>query len=257
MKNCPFCNAEIFDEAIFCVQCKSSLPTNEVASTNPNVKICSACGNECDNNAILCVKCGTLLDNKVNTNNNQVKGKERIVSIIAIVLCAIGALSGIIVVISSLVDGSYFANIISSIVSAIGAIVVTVGLIAGKKNKLPAIGYFISALSTLISVLISGGVISYKLLSIFSIIQVVLVALLYLGNKSIEKLWVAPIALSLVLSVVYMIVNLSNEAYTSGYYYSYFDWGYFLVDAATRIGSVIGVGVTCLNAKLNWCSNEQ
>lgn len=256
MKNCPYCNAEILDEAVFCVHCQSPLTSNVAEETSSDINKCPHCGNECDKNAILCVKCGGLLEKKANKNkNNTSSGKEKIIYIINIVLCALGAVGSIII----LFDYRSLYNF----VTAIGAAVVFVGLIIGKKNIIPAIGYFISTVATVITVInnirynLDETLIFILVPLMASVVQSILVALLYLGNKTLKKSWYIPAVLCFVISVIYVIINIIDNRYTYEFYYTYFDWEIFLVDIATRFGSVIGVAVTCLNAKVNWYSEEK
>ena len=252
MKNCPYCNSEILDEAVFCVHCKSSLSSNMIEETNSNIKRCPYCGNECDKNAVLCVKCGSSLENKVN-RINKTFGKGMLIYIINLILCGFGAITLVI----NLFKGDYsFADYIIAIVNVIGAVLVLVGLIVGKKNKIPAIGYCISAVATVITIFyivisyFDESIIVYLLSLIVSVVESVLVGLLYSCNKTLKKSWFIPIILCFVTNVLTIIINYDK------YYYYYFYSDTFLIDIVFQLASIIGVAITCLNAKLNWCSEE-
>lgn len=53
MKNCPYCNAEIDDNSLFCGICGKKLPTNQ---------FCVKCGNKRNGTEKFCPKCGTPYD---------------------------------------------------------------------------------------------------------------------------------------------------------------------------------------------------
>ena len=133
---------------------------------------------------------------------------------------------------------------------------VFIGLLIGKKNKLVAIGYGFSALLTLIS-LFTGTSGIYIVTFIISFVQVAITALLYTGDITLKKVWYIPAVLSFLSAAILIIFMLANSVYTyDGYYSTYFDWKYFLLDIAVQFSPIIGVVITCLNAKMNWCSDE-
>lgn len=52
MKNCPNCNAQIEDDALFCIHCGT-----KIDAVQPDMKICSNCGAEIPQGAKFCPEC--------------------------------------------------------------------------------------------------------------------------------------------------------------------------------------------------------
>lgn len=249
MKNCPYCNLEIHDEAVFCVHCKSTLSSSAIEETNSAINRCPSCGNECDKNAILCVKCGSLLENKANKKKNNISFENgKLIYYINIALCGLCA-------VASLFSSGFSLSIFARVV---GAIAVLAGLIIGKKNKIPAIGYCVSALATVIIIFFNiryNTDWSMLIPLMASVVQPILVALLYLDNKALKKFWYIPAVLSFVINVViFIMLYMTGNFYLNRFCYTY--GASILLNIPARIVSVIGVAVTCLNAKMNWCSEE-
>ncbi len=194
-----------------------------------DIKICPGCGNPCNKNAVVCVRCGTKLAAGSTTKNG--KG----ISIVAIIFGVIGVIST-------------FSNMINMdfelpfLVSFIGTVLVLVGFIIGKCNKLPGVGYIVSIVASILNLIIYENDPTFGF--ILGIIQTGLMAAMYLGGNGIRKAWFAPIILG-VLAVFFNYLPLM-ESY-------YFDAGSFIV---TLISTGIGVFISCFNAKTNWNKPE-
>ena len=272
MITCENCGHQLADTALFCSNCGAKIPTPSsesepysapISESNPvyeqtpspvsaplpepntlpsDRKLCPICDNECYIEAPVCPYCGkefpapVVNDNGNNGNNDEPSSKTgKIVSVIAIVLCALSVFTTA----SNIISYRNFTLI--SLLSLAASIVVLVGLIKRKNNKLPAIGYGISAVNNLLSIFIFRGSLSIAL--ILSVVQLILTAALYLGNEKIRKIWYAPIAISVLATFVSAIPALNGV-------------GEIIVAITTAIGSALGVLVTCLNAKYNWHAPE-
>ena len=82
---------------------------------------------------------------------------------------------------------------------------------------------------------------------------------MFANTKLAKKIWFVPTIIAVIAVVIGVIVNLANDYYMDysySYYYYYssatFDWGMFIGDIVGRFGSLIGVALVGINAKLNW-----
>lgn len=242
MKNCPYCNTEILDEAVFCVHCSTALGGDSVKSA-PNANVCPQCGNECDKNAVICVKCGYSFKSQGKTGDKKTVSKNKLISIIAIALCALGTIINVV----NLFQQSFK---FSSFFAVVASVIVLAGLILGKKNKLPVIGYAVSVLVNVVTMFMNDNI---TLINIASVIPFLPLLLLYTGKKPYEKYWLAPVIMSGAIAVIGIIMNLLDSVYTyDGYYSDWFMWDLFLIDVGTKIGLVLGFMLESYNAKLNW-----
>lgn len=259
MKICPYCNSEILDEAVFCVHCKSTLEVIAAKIVNPDVKICSYCGNKCYKNAVLCVECGKGFESVQKTSGKKSSNINKVISVVSIVLHGIVLIFSII---SLLINLQVYGLDAISLLNMIPTGVVLIGLILGKKNKIVAIGYGLSALMGLIS-LFTGTVDIYSVRTIILVARNAIIALLYTGNKALRKVWFIPTALSFLSATIITIFNLAN-GYMYEDYYSSYDVGQAFLLSVLRVFSlffpavmsVIQDTVTSYNAKLNWYNEE-
>ncbi len=237
-KICTNCGNPCNKNAVICVKCGQSLTASAPASSD--TIFCTNCGNSCNKNAVICVKCGQTLtssNSKATTKAKTNVDLAKVISILSIVLCAIGVLS---VTISTISSFSYsWYNPVPSLISIAGSVFVLVGFIKGKCNKLPGIGYILSVLSSIVSLIVYENDITFVL--ILSIIQTLMMAALFIGKNEIRKFWYAPIAVYGLIVIIGFISNIS-----------YGNFGYAISGAATMLGGVFGAAVSCLNAKLNW-----
>ncbi len=267
MKFCPSCGGEVHDQAVICVHCGVSLAANVVSDK----RYCSSCGAECHKDAVICVGCGQLLEKKPVSGSAAVAegikkaGSGKVVWVIALILCGIGAISLLANFIRMISRGEDFIYILTAFLSLISSGLIVGGFIVRKSSPLPGIGYIISAATTALSTIVSMvdyGFTFGLFMSLVSVIQIALVARLYLDkNNAVRQKWLIPVVMCVAITVITIVGNLIDGAYDSfsGYYYtySYFDSELFITDLLSKIGGVLGVVVTCLNAKYNWNRPEQ
>ena len=251
MKNCPNCNAEIADLAVFCVHCQTYLAENKTAAApQTEENICPNCGNVCDKKAVLCVKCGNMLppkNKKASTNVSLPTSLPiaKIVSIAAAVLCGISLFSFV----PGIFSGFGYKYVIVSIIRCISVLLLVAGFIIGKKNKLPAAGYFVSAFASLLYVIFYHSI---TFSTVLAVVQVIVTAMLFINGKLAKNIWFAPIALCVLSNIIGFATNIY---YYFDYYYG-FPWGMFFSDIVSIVFAILGVLVVCVNAKLNWADTE-
>ena len=201
-----------------------------------DVKICTVCGNPCNKNAVVCVRCGQKFSGK-EAGTTAKSGKA--ISVIAIILVALGLLT----ILSTAIAYESFSA--STFLSLVSSVVILVGFIKGKCNKLPGIGYCISIVANLLSVLVDGS--DFTFAFVLSLVQIGLTAAMFLGGNGIRKLWYLPVIFAALSSIV---ATVALAQYSS-------EVPYLLSVAIGSIfGSCIGVFVVCLNAKTNWNAPE-
>ena len=90
MKNCPYCNAEIDDNSLFCGICGKKLPANQ---------FCVKCGNKRNGIEKFCPKCGTPYDSSQEPKdesiiemgrNSKSKSSFRIATVIGLIIVLLG-----------------------------------------------------------------------------------------------------------------------------------------------------------------------
>ena len=146
MKICPFCGAEIHEQAVMCVHCNATLEQPPAASAKSDVNLCPNCGNECIKEAIICVKCGQSLEKKPQPKNNSVAGDKKssnagkVVAIIAIISGLVGVIGNVANLISSITYSFDVATVIFNLIYLAGSALVFAGFIIRKNSILPAPG---------------------------------------------------------------------------------------------------------------------
>ncbi len=256
MKFCSSCGSQIHENAVICVNCGAS----QTSSVVSDKKFCSICGNECIKDAVICVNCGTPFSTPTATKKpHKPVSPAKIVSVIAIILVALGTLSIFISILTLLTNSASFSPI-DLLLSAAVSIFTLVGFIKQKNNILPGLGYMLSAVLTLISFVIN--IVDYEYFSIanlVSVVQVVLLAMLFINKKpNGRKYWYLPVALAGIAVIISTIENIANGAFEyQGYYSTSFMWDAFIPYIASQIGSVVGICVSALNAKLNWFADAE
>ena len=206
-----------------------------------DVKVCPYCGNHCHKNAVICVSCGQNYPSAKSNKPVDVSPAKngKIISIISIVFCVIGLFS------TFVTSVAYETFNLSTLVLMAASIVIIVGFIKGKFNKLPGIGYILSAVSSILSVIILESDISF--LFVLSLVQTIMLSAMYLGSNRIRKYWYVPVILSALVTAINYIPILDS------YYFGFED---FLLAIFSVIGSAVGSFVVCLNAKINWNVSE-
>lgn len=258
MKFCSSCGAQIHENAVICVSCGAAQTSAAPAVPNGK-KFCPVCGNESIKEAVICVKCGSPFAPQTATQGRPVRQKTpaspaKIVSVIAIVLAAFGLLSILASVITLLVNSASVSPV-NMLISAAVSVCTLVGFIKMKNNILPGVGYMLSAVSTFITFI--TNIVEYEyfsLATLISVVQIVLLALLFINKKpNGRKLWYLPVILAGVVALISIIESLADGRFEYSYYYSSsFMWEAFIPYVASLIGSVFGILVSALNAKLNW-----
>lgn len=223
--------------------------SDETASNDTDdVIFCSNCMGECKKGDLVCRHCGVRLEitvdsaplmhenvNKLDEFMAKLQNEKvaKIVSIISIVLCAVGAASSFIA--AALYIAYYFetgslAPTIVSFLSGIVSVILCIGFGKRKGNKLPVLGYILSAVVTVLSTFVLGSVGVASIISVaFSVAQCILLSLSFSAKGDfIRKFWYAPV-IAYILSV---IASFGVE-----------------ITISTAIFGVIAV---TLNAKLNW-----
>lgn len=218
----------------------SAPPVMTYASAPTNIKVCPTCGNQCNENAVICVNCGQKLTAESNKSgiSNATKSNNKALSVVSIVIIAIGLLSTL-----SFAINSGFT--LSTAITLVASILILVGFIKGKCNKLPGIGYVLSALSSVVALIDTGD---FSLSLVVAIIQAGVMAALYLGTDSIRKLWFIPVVLS--------VINIISSYAPTLEYIEYFGFESIVSMFISVITALISSVIVCLNAKINWNTSE-
>lgn len=227
MKVCPFCKAEILDEAVYCVHCKNNLTNmpEQPEQQKKDKKICPVCGNECHKDAVICVKCGRSFSNtKLPLKKNNKKAITTFLQALAIILWGAGF--------------CYFdirflyyqgANI-DTLSRLLPALLVFVGLFLQlfKKNPLPSIGlaaYGIRYLVVAVSCVGDGNYLGMLLCFIFAA-ALIMIALSLLGVFP-KKLWFIPAILLTLYCIFQCFDFIWRYSYSIGILFS--DICYYII----------------------------
>lgn len=261
MKTCHSCGAEIHDQSVLCVHCGASQEVLPVVDTVAGINICPNCGNECHKDAIICVNCGQSIVRTESKEKPKQKSRhynsdkaKKVISIIAIILIASQIFANLLQIgkqIEYLTYG-YIEGFIPYAITVVSYILILIGFIIRKNNKLPGIGFLLSVVSVGFSLVYCladfGFVIEDGLLAagyVLSIASDIIIATMYFSkNDSVRKLCFIPV----LIAVLNCIISIFCE-----YFDSYYFW---LEDAllvvATYIPTLLVRIFTCLNAKMNW-----
>jgi len=81
MKYCTHCGAQLYDEAVFCVNCGKAVNPDK-SFTEPQIKYCSHCGSQLKEGADFCVNCGCRATPEPSNQAKSVN-KDKILTMIA------------------------------------------------------------------------------------------------------------------------------------------------------------------------------
>lgn len=258
---CKTCSAELHDQTVLCVHCGASQEVLPVIDTVNNVNICPNCGYECHKEAIICVNCGQSLvrkENKEAPKHQNTGNGKKVISIIAIIFVVSQTLANLLQIekqIEYLTYG-YIESFIPYIITVVSYILIFIGFIICRNNKLPGVGFLLSAISVVFSLVCClldfGFIIEDVLLVLGYVIYIamnIMIAVMYFSkNDSVRKLWFIPI----LIVVLRCVISVFYE-YFDSYYFGFDD---VLMIVVSYIYTLFTTLFACLNAKINWTSSK-
>ncbi len=242
---CPYCGADIQDQAVLCVHCGEQLSSQPTQPVLRNTKICPKCGNECHKDAVICVKCGTMFAKETHPTKNKkpkkTHNKEKRIAFacLSAIFFALAhweiVFNGIrqVMRLQEKVDLTYI----------IPLILIFAGLIifAKKKNPLPSIGF--TAFTVCLVVFKIMGITkygwnNYVIIELLEFCGYILLALVLLSKKQ-TKIWFLP-SILITAGSVFSIIAMR-------------DWNFsfmiFIRFSYDEIANIIASIFVCLLAK--------